>query len=496
MPLTYSAPFGPPIQATKLDSILSVLQELPDNTQKLINPHDVRDAVYTLWETTIFKPFTGDAGVEYIGIERTNIQDKIYFGKRQFQGLDVMNSSLLDYNLVDILPGYLSDFYFYNNKSDGFGNQDTRISILGGTDSILNLYAPYIETVRLPSNLDFNIVNRIGDISIESQYNRVAINTIPFPTVAQTSTVSDGQILRWRTLPDAQLYWEDVTFNSSSLGQTGSTTSIVGDPVLVNGYPLEFTDLNPTINALGGIVVGRTFSNYPIVELLRELLYPYLGPLSSISMSPSVMEYNQSVSATVTSNYTITKRTDDIIASAGLSSPAASPLSSFATAAGSGLITVSGNVNWSVSSANQNLYPSANIFRLRVTDSIFTTFTASTSMRFVLPYFFGFYPHLPTDFGVTPNGILSALYGAGNYLVTGPGNQNIPLNGTGYIYFCYDANYGPLTQTLDNNGFSLVYSTNLFTVNSPAGKWTNKAYRFYWFPSPTTLAGQVYQYIF
>ena len=492
---TYSAPYGPPIQANRLSDIFNVLQQLPDNTQKLIVPMDVRDAVYTLWETNVFKPFTGSASIEYIGIQQSFVNDKIFMGKRQYGGLDMMNSNLLTYDAGDILPGYLTDFYFYNNKSDSFGNQDTRVSFLGGTDSTLNLYAPYIETVRLPSNLDFNIVNRNGDITINSDFGRVGINDTIFPTVAQTSTVSDGQILVWRTMPEAQMYWEDVTYNTSIVGQTGSTTSIYGSPVLLNGSPLEFTNLNPIVSPLGGIIIGRTFSNYPIVDLLNELLYPYLGPLSTLSTVP-VLEYNQSVSATVTSNYSITQRTDSVIAAAGLSTPLASVLGSFTLPVGSGLVTTSGTVNWSVSSANQNLYPSNNLFQLRVTDSIFTTYTASTTMQFVLPYFFGFYPNLPTDIGVTPNGILTALNGSGGVRIAGAGSQNVSLNGTGYIYFCYDANYGPLTQALDNNGFVLTYNTNLFTVNSPSGNWTGKAYRFYWFPTPTTLTGQVYQYIF
>ena len=498
--MTYSAPFGPPIESDKLDSVLSVLQGIPDNTSKLISPHDVRNAVYTLWENTIFKPFSGSASVEYIGIQQTNINDKIYFGKRQYLGSDVMSSTLLTYSSPDTLPGYYSDFYFYNNKTDVFGTQDTRISILGGTSSILNNYAPYLQTTRLPSALDFNIVNPSlsgGSIGIYSETGNVSINDVVFPTVANTgASAADGRILRWRTTPTPQLYWEDVSFSSNTLGTTGSLTTIYGSPVNLNGYSLEFTDSNPTIQTIGGIVAGRTFSNYPLVELLRELLYPYLGPLASASMSPSVMEYDQFSNNSPTMSYTVTKRTDDIISSTGSSSPSASPLSIFATASGSGQVVVSGTSQWSVVPGNQNLYPSHNTFYLKVTDSIFTSYTASCTAQFVVPFYYGFYSNLPTDFGVTPDGIVSYLNSIGGSSVASRSSKNISLSGSGYIYFCYDANYGVLSSIKDNNGFTLVFSTNVLSVNSPSGKWITKNYRFYWFPTPTTLSGETYQFNF
>jgi hypothetical protein len=58
-----------PTETNQLGDIIDVLNILPDNTTKLISPKDVRDAVYTLWENTMFKPtsFSG-SNVDYIGI--------------------------------------------------------------------------------------------------------------------------------------------------------------------------------------------------------------------------------------------------------------------------------------------------------------------------------------------------------------------------------------------------------------------------------------------
>ena len=55
MSLTFSINVGQIVQAERKEDIFSVLQELPDNTQKLISPKDVRDAFLTSWANSTFK---------------------------------------------------------------------------------------------------------------------------------------------------------------------------------------------------------------------------------------------------------------------------------------------------------------------------------------------------------------------------------------------------------------------------------------------------------
>ena len=101
MPLTYSINVGTQVESLKKQDINSVLLDLPDNTQKMISPKDVRDAFLTSWSSSAFKQTIGNAGIEYIGIDSGNpsdrdIKQKIYIGKRNYAGLDIMNNSLLN----------------------------------------------------------------------------------------------------------------------------------------------------------------------------------------------------------------------------------------------------------------------------------------------------------------------------------------------------------------------------------------------------------------
>ena len=101
MPATYSINIGTEYEAYRLPDILSVLKNIPDNTHKLISPKDVRDAFLSTWANSPIKQTTTTTGVEYIGIDSGNpanrdIKQKIFLGKRNFGGSDVLNNTLLN----------------------------------------------------------------------------------------------------------------------------------------------------------------------------------------------------------------------------------------------------------------------------------------------------------------------------------------------------------------------------------------------------------------
>ena len=74
MSLTFSINVGSSTEATRKPDIFSVLNDIQDNTQKLISPRDVRDAVLSTWANTPFKVTTPNSlsNYEYIGIDSSN----------------------------------------------------------------------------------------------------------------------------------------------------------------------------------------------------------------------------------------------------------------------------------------------------------------------------------------------------------------------------------------------------------------------------------------
>jgi len=495
MSLTYSINPGTIYEAAKLADLSSMLNELPDNTQKLITPKDVRDSVFTTWDNIVFKPTTiSSSSHEYIGIDGTygglNLREKIFFGKRQIAGRDIMSDVLLN-------PSNDVDIFIFNTKSDAdLTSQNTKISFLAGTNSVLYSNAPYIQSQYVIGQssvyLDFNIRNSStnnniqgGNINIISDYANVSINSIVFPTITQTTaSASSGYVLKFRPqIVGLQqinyIDWEPIGVGDS-LTST-ATVSIVGHPVLVNGYPLEYTNSTPVPLQIGGILPGQTFSNVPLVQMLTELIYPYIKPsidLFDFSLtSPDSGGYFNNNSTNLYSeignttlgnfryNYSITSHTNTI--TQVLVSPDG----------GSALPTTPINGNESGFSSLNTSYVNgpigSTIFTMTVSDATQSTVSSITVTR-TYPFFYGT-SMTATASAAGISSILGSLTKVTYPIPTGSA-LTIPLVGNGVcIYLVTPGNWGNLVSVIDNNNFDVTGSFTLFSplsLISPNGYWT------------------------
>jgi hypothetical protein len=304
MPATYSINVGTQLEAYRKTDIISVLKDIPDNTHKLISPKDIRDAFLSTWANSPFKQTKNLSGTEYIGIDSGNpadrdIKQKIFLGKRSFANLDIMTDTLLSNNRADI--------YIYNTKPDSYLTQSsTKVAILAGTNSTLYQTAPYIESKIVNNVNHFEFRNPSlsnGPISIYSSTGRVAINGILFPTVAETAAKQPTDIiLKYSgSYPNGYLKWGPISFDETNVGAAGLPTNIYGSPVKLNGHSLEFVENSIVPNTVGGVPAGFSFSsnsyysaitatqqNWPISEVLRKVLYPYVAPTLSLSLTDNI----------------------------------------------------------------------------------------------------------------------------------------------------------------------------------------------------------------
>jgi len=332
MPATYSINVGTQLEAYRKTDIISVLKDIPDNTHKLISPKDIRDAFLSTWANSPFKQTKNVSGTEYIGIDSGNpadrdIKQKIFLGKRSYANLDIMTDTLLSNNRADI--------YIYNTKPDSYLTQSsTKVAILAGTNSTLYQTAPYIESKIVNNVNHFEFRNPSlsnGPISIYSSTGRVAINGILFPTVAETAAKTNNDIILKYTgsYPNGYLKWGPISFDETNVGAAGLPTNIYGSPVKLNGHSLEFVDTSIVPNVIGGVPAGFSFSsnsyysaitatqqNWPIAEVLRKVLYPYVAPTLSLSLTDKVTgstyaEAGTSITARLSYLLTIYPRTVD-----------------------------------------------------------------------------------------------------------------------------------------------------------------------------------------
>lgn len=469
MSLTFSINVGSSTEATRKPDIFSVLNDIQDNTQKLISPRDVRDAVLSTWANTPFKVTTPNSlsNYEYIGIDSSNpgnrdIKQKILLGKRNFGGLDVMTSQLLSSQ---------TDIFLFNTKLDSASQSTTRLGILAGTLSSLHQVAPYIESKVNDdeSAIDLNIVNPAdnGGINLLSTSGRVAINGVIFPTIAETSgSASNGMILRYRgTYPNGYFKWEEPTISLNNIGTPGYPTNIYGSTVSVNGYSIEFIDNNLTPTTLGGVTMGSSFSvnsfdngtgfqNWPVTEVLRKVLYPYVPPVLQITAinnsnpsNPSYAEVGTTPSISLTYSITTYARNEaEKINPYSISNTSVTGLS-FSGLPGSSTHSVFNTSTFSVATASRSWILSAN-------DSI-GTYTKTATIHFIRPVYYGFTSSILT------NNYSSLIKSVTPY----PGASNsisFTYNGSGYLYFVYPSSFNSfsqLSQIRDPNGY-IVYDSN------------------------------------
>jgi hypothetical protein len=470
MSATYSINVGGPTEALRKQDINSVLLDLPDNTQKLISPKDVRDAFVTAWANSAFKQTVGQANIEYLGIDSGNpsnrdIKEKIFIGKRSYAGLDIMTNTLLNNGS--------SDIYIYNTKPDSYLTQSTSIVILAGTNSFLHEKAPYIKSDVITTNngsaltLEFtNPSLNGGPVNILSSTGRVSVNGILFPTLSETSaSASNGKILKYSgTYPNGVLKWSNPDVSISSIGTPTTPMNIYGSPVNVNGYSLEFVNNSIVPQTIGGVTIGSSFSagsfngqNWPLSEVIRKILYPYVPPTLSLSISTPVLYLSTGLtySSIFTTNIC---RYSNIVYDYKVTGPSGNLVSglSFSGAVGSCTSsTFSSNV-YSNTAGTQSYILSARDDQYLMTYS----HSATASIVFTDPIFYGF-----SSTNVTTGSQLGTFMNSANryvYPYTGTSqSMSLMYSGSGYLYFVVPSTFPLLSKIKDVNGFIMHDSDNL-----------------------------------
>lgn len=474
---TYSTNISTPIETTSyfltgdlgtFSNFKLLLDRLPDNLDKLIEPRDLRDTMLSLWDSVVFKK-TSTSNIDYIGIDSAghgDLKKKILLGKRSFSGTFSYNDS----QTIHVMNSFTqsdSDIIIYNTKSDTQQQIRTRLQIISGNNYLLNQNMPYIQSQVISGttesrSLDF--VNQLGDINIESTYSNVNINGITFSTKSQFLTNSNGKVLSWN---GSELEFGDLILTATnSLGTQSETLEIIGNPVNVNGYSIEFSDSRRCSFQAGDINLGESFENISIETMLRRIIYDYSPPTSSIRLLPP---FNSGITEVGTSpvpviEWTINKKTLPTLQTVLTNMIPGSypPISN------NEYETIIGQSNGVVISP---IGTQSTIFSVIVNDGT-QNFTSSTSISGVYPYFSGF-----------SNLTTMTIIGLQNLqkFVLDNGNKEVEIFGEGNFYFIYPNEYGNLIDIKDENNISIIGSFNntIENYSSPSGLWAGKLFKVY-----------------
>jgi hypothetical protein len=515
---TYSAGTGT-TEAFSKTLLTDVLALLPDNTIKEISPRDVRDAVFSTWENSPFR-YTSNGTTDYIGIAREDVKDMtIFLGKKQISGTNIMSSSLLNSD---------TDIFLYNTKLDSDPTQDFKVSFLAGSSSGVFQMAPYMRAAYVnatPSFITLDIVNpaTYGTITLQSGPSAsISINSLQWPSTgyvnyvvnnsgnASQSIATDLFLTVGAGMDNIQL--KTYASLGNSLGGPGQPVNIQGSPVNLNGFALEFSNSNPILATFGGIGIGMTFSNVPLITMIEMMLYPYLVPLASVSFSGlqfnNTFERNNSSGNTFNYQYTIYKRTNDILTtdlqlqSSDGTTYLTPPESVGITASGTGLVTSTTQSSFALSNGEVSAlldYPDNTLtFSCQVYDGT-QSYTDYENLTAVYPYFYGF----DADNVNTAGTYMSDVLNSQTKRVDTKTNLEVGLNGTDYLYFSYPQVYGTLSSIVDGNSFSEythgdfnTWTYSIWNINSPTSLWSAKDYYVYKKNLISTINNQNYKFNF
>lgn len=492
---------GYELGGTSSDLSNIILYNLRDNVSGLISPEYVRDAVFSLNVSYPFKETKLSTGstVSYIGIDTLNPSDrdlkgrKLFFGKRAYSGTysytDPQTFNIMDSTLL----GNDTDIFFYNTKLDTVSNELTKVLLISGTGVGSFPDSPSIQsqivtglTQNSPS-LDF--IN-IGNINVKSDYGTVSINDIRFPLESNSPGNLTTLTFTGLTGPTASTSWQQISFPPLSqlggfLGVTGSPMNFFGQPVYMNDYPLEFTDSRRMPIDFNDLDIGSTFSQVPLVEMLKRIVFPYLPPEAEIQLTGAFAggfaEVGTFPSPSI--NWKIKKRTfPTLITSLQNMIPGAYP-----AITGVGEQTVNGISTGIVISP---ISATSTEFKITVTDGT-QSGSASTTLTGIYPYFYG-YSSLAT---MTNIGLLSLTKD-----LSFKDDKYLDLYGSGnYFYFIYDFNWGTLSNIYDNYGvtYSASFSATSSIFSSPTGLWAGKKFYIYkWSLPPTFTNSTLYEFKF
>lgn len=480
---TYSINVGTIKEASSAGYISTVLDVLPDNTQKQISPRDVRNAVFSNWENSTFRYTLNNNSTQYIGLGRDNIYDTVFLGKQKISGSYIMTDALLASD---------TDIFLYNTKTDANPSQDFKLSFLAGNDQAAHPYAPYIEVAKIGGTAAVSLTMAHnnpfgGNFNFQSgNTGRISLNNLIFPSVNEVASM---------VASPAQSTSGDLFIVRSASGFVEIKSASFSGSALPS-----FTNLAPTPQDLGGIPTGSTFSNVPIIQMLNMLLYPYLGPLSTTTLPSTYLERNHVSNTPVNYSYSLTKRSAPLTSVINIISDVATLYNGVGPSIG-GPGYISNNYASVFTFSNAQVQANlSGLFTFSVIPTDGTqSYTSSAGVKFVYPYFHGFSSTTSNTQNIISNDLTKE--------VNDYASQSVSLSGTGYLFYCYPETYGDLAAIYDGNDFLLwqtgsasstwTYSTAA-GINSPSAIWSGVSYRIYRTTSEVTipLPSQNYKFNF
>lgn len=268
----------------------------------------------------------------------------------------------------------------------------------------------------------------------------------------------------WANLGVAEVNMEDY-YTKDYIDTINNETK---EQINLKANNLFKADMN-TVSSLGGIPAGTNLNDLTIQEVLTKLLFPYIAPSVSASLTYSpnanIYEYGKTVLVTKI-NTNVTKKSEGIQSIKFYqNNNLINTISTNCSNGGTFSYTLEPSV--SITSNTSNTY-----FKVIVNDGTTNVTVNTNSFTFVYPYYYGV---INNDAEINENLIKSLtkqVVSKGNKIYSySPNFQKMVI--------AYPKSYGVLKSILDPNGFEQISSFTLTELNIIGLDRTSQPYYVY-----------------
>lgn len=227
----------------------------------------------------------------------------------------------------------------------------------------------------------------------------------------------------------------------------------------------RFTNATPTVNTIGGIAAGTTFDDMPVNQVLNKLLYPWVAPTVSASVTAPANggTYELGATVNVTKIRVVVGKKSSNITKVEIFDGATSIGSKTDGVAAGGTFDFTVNINVT---ANKG-------FTAKVTDADGKVTSANTgSFSFVYPYYTGVVAANATINEATVKALTKKIEAKGNKTYSFTANNQ-------KMVIAYPASYGNLSKIIDPNNFDVTGTFTKSAINITGLNGTAVSYNVY-----------------
>lgn len=318
----------------------------------------------------------------------------------------------------------------------------------------------------------------IKSISMDSSYKLTITYTdgTSWSTSAMANAVSNAA----SSASSAKTAATNAASSATSANTAATNAATSAEMAQEIADSMLYTNSTPTLTSHGGVAVGETFDKVSMQDMFDKILYPWVAPSVSISITgiTSGAVYEKGVTKAVTACvYTVTKKSHYLTSVILYKTVSGTQTAITTIYSGTNGDSMSGTYSFSLDVTENTS------FVMKATDANSKTTSSNTvSVTFVYPYYWGV---VDSDTTIDENTVLGLTKS-----VSSKGAKSVSYTAdNSKMVFAYPSSYGSLGKITDPNNFDVTDTFTQTTLSVTGTDGTAQSYYVYTADTASTVSG-------